>query len=431
MRFQTLPQWLEWQENLHFTDVDPGLERVGLVWKLLRKQEKLPFTVVTVAGTNGKGSSVAMLESILRTEGYLTATYTSPHLLRYNERICVDGIPCSDERICDAFQRIDQVRADTSLTYFEFATLAAIDIFCDKNVDIAILEVGMGGRLDAVNLFDADIALITPISLDHTTWLGSTREEISFEKAGIIRAEKPVVCSEAHPATRLLNHAKLLQAPIYIAENSFKSEVIDKGWTWSNDNNEWSKLPLPALAGSYQLQNAAAVLQVIALLIEQQGYEIEQKSIEIGLKTVQLAGRFQQINGDVNLILDVTHNQQGAENLAKLLLEKKCEGKTIAILAMLKDKDAKAVVSELKERIDVWYIAGLEANRGMSSDELEQQLIAILPKNKIKKFATVDKAYKHAKSNAIIEDRVLTFGSFLTVQSILVLAEFKDKGILG
>ena len=183
MRFQTLPQWLEWQENLHFTDVDPGLERVGLVWKQLRNQETLPFTVVTVAGTNGKGSSVAMLESILRAAGYRTATYTSPHLLHYNERICIDGVPCSDQSICDAFERIDQARVDISLTYFEFATLAAVDIFCDKNVDIAILEVGMGGRLDAVNLFDADIALITPISLDHTAWLGITREDISFEKA--------------------------------------------------------------------------------------------------------------------------------------------------------------------------------------------------------------------------------------------------------
>ncbi|MDQ7073199.1 MAG: Mur ligase family protein [Gammaproteobacteria bacterium] len=182
MRFKTLPEWLQWQEQLHFTNVDPGLARIGQVWQLLGRGSTLPFTVVTVAGTNGKGSSVAMLSSILYEAGYRVGTYTSPHLLTYNERICINTIPCDDELICQSFERIDRARDTISLTYFEFSTLAAVDIFCQQNIDIAILEVGMGGRLDATNLFDCDIALITPIGLDHTAWLGTDIEQIGREK---------------------------------------------------------------------------------------------------------------------------------------------------------------------------------------------------------------------------------------------------------
>ncbi|NQY27533.1 MAG: bifunctional tetrahydrofolate synthase/dihydrofolate synthase [Piscirickettsiaceae bacterium] len=420
MRFQNLPQWLRWQENLHFTDVDPGLERVGQVWQQLREKSHLPFTVITVAGTNGKGSSVAMLESILRAAGYRTGTYTSPHLLRYNERICVDGAPCSDQLICDAFDRIDQARAEISLTYFEFATLAAVDIFCEKNIDIAILEVGMGGRLDAVNLFDADIALITPISLDHTAWLGTNREQIAYEKAGIIRAGKPVVCSESTPATSLLEHAQSLQAPVYMAEEAFHISKENECWNWSSERVRWHNLPYPALVGSYQVQNAAAVLQVIALLIKQD-YTVSQESIESGLKSVQLAGRFQQVKGDVELIYDVTHNQQGAENLANLLQENTCEGKTIAVLGMLKDKNVTSVVTALKDNVDIWYVAGLETDRGMTVEDLALQLSAILDADKIKKYDTIHLAYKQAKNNTLAGDRILIFGSFLTVQSITML----------
>jgi dihydrofolate synthase/folylpolyglutamate synthase len=234
MRFDTLPEWLSWQENLHFTEVDLGLSRIGLVWEQLKTNTKLPFTVITVAGTNGKGSSVAMLEAILRAAGYKTGTYTSPHLLRYNERIAINGVPSDDASICNAFQRIDNARKDTSLTYFEFATLAAIDIFCEQNIDIAILEVGMGGRLDAVNLFDADIALITPIGLDHINWLGNTRELIGREKAGIIRENKPVVCSEHGPPNSLIDYANSLHAPIYKAVDEYNFIVNDSHWQWSN-----------------------------------------------------------------------------------------------------------------------------------------------------------------------------------------------------
>ena len=418
MRFHTLPQWLEWQENLHFTEVDPGLERVGQVWQQLGGTAKLPFTVITVAGTNGKGSSVAMLESILLAAGYRTGTYTSPHLLSYNERICVDGQPVDDMTICEAFNRIDTARDNISLTYFEFATLAAIDIFSHQKIDIAILEVGMGGRLDAVNLFDSDIALITPVSLDHTAWLGSDREQIGAEKAGIIRSGKPIVCSESSPPQSVLKYAASMNSTLYLADTDFNIDWQDHCWHWLGKHSQWHNLPFPALAGAYQVQNAAAILQVIEL-ITTQGFEVTEQNIKTGLKCVRLAGRFQQIPGDVELILDVTHNQQGAENLVKLLAKTPCNGRTIAVLAMLKDKDVSAVVSTLNSAIDVWYAAGLDGSRGMTGEQLAQDMAKLIDNDNIQHFNTVIEAYQRARQEALLGDRVLVFGSFHTVETVL------------
>ena len=418
MRFQTLPQWLAWQERLHFTEVDPGLKRIAEVWQRLGGDTKLPFTVITIAGTNGKGSSVAMLESILRVAGYRTGSYTSPHLLAYNERICIDGEPSDDKTICDAFDLIDNALADSTLTYFEFATLAAADIFSRNKIDIAIFEVGMGGRLDAVNLFDADIALITPISLDHTAWLGDNREAIGSEKAGVIRQAKPVVCSEKKPPLSVVNYAVSIKSPLYIAGSEFNIVKNKDNWHWSNTEIEWNNLPFPALMGEYQIQNAAAVLQVISLL-SHQSYSISEDAIRKGLSTVQLAGRFQQILGDVTQILDVTHNQQGAENLAKLLVEIPCDGQTFAVLAMLKDKDVTTVASILKSAIDVWYLAGLDGNRGMSAKILASKLCTIINEDSIKTASTVSDAYTQAMREAKKGDRVLVFGSFHTIEAVL------------
>ncbi len=419
MRFETLPEWLQWQEQLHFTKVDPGLARIGQVWSHLAESSTLPFTVVTVAGTNGKGSSVAMLASILCEAGYKVGTYTSPHLLEYNERICINNSPASDEQICHSFDRIDVARDEISLTYFEFATLAAIDIFCEQKIDIAILEVGMGGRLDATNLFDCDIALITPIGLDHTTWLGTSREQIGVEKAGIIRKKRPVVCSELCPPQSILNYAESLQAPVYQAGKEFEFVVEGDHWCWQSHNNKLNNLALPALLGTYQLQNASAVLQLIELLIDVHNYAISKAQISSGLASVKLAGRFQRIAGDIEQIFDVTHNQQGAQNLAKLLTEIPCKGRTIAVLAMLKDKDPTAVIKELQSSIDAWYIASLEGSRGMTGIALATVLSETIPQSKIIQNEQVVDAYQQALKDASKGDRILVFGSFLTVEAVM------------
>ncbi|MBL1321942.1 MAG: bifunctional tetrahydrofolate synthase/dihydrofolate synthase [Methylophaga sp.] len=419
MRFETLPEWLQWQEELHFTKVDPGLTRIGHVWSRLGGTSNLPFTVVTVAGTNGKGSSVAMLSSILREAGYNVGTYTSPHLLEYNERICLNSIPCNDELICKSFDRIDIARNEISLTYFEFATLAAVDIFCEQKIDIAILEVGMGGRLDATNLFDCNIALITPISLDHMNWLGTNREQIGAEKAGIICRGAPVVSTESLPPQSILDHAKTLKAPLYHAERDYKYVKDKDCWHWSSEQSDKNNVSLPRLVGNYQLQNAAAVLQVIELLNSEKGYAVSDQHINQGLESVKLAGRFQRIAGDIEQIFDVTHNQKGAENLAKLLAEIPCEGRTIAVLAMLKDKDPRAVIKELKLSIDNWYVAGLGGNRGMSGAALAAVLAETIPKSKIVQKEQVIEAYKTALKNAMKGDRVLVLGSFQTVEAVM------------
>ena len=419
MRFSSLSQWLAWQEHLHFRDIDPGLQRVGEVWQRMGGSSRLPFKVVTVAGTNGKGSSVAITAAVLQAAGYKTATYTSPHLLRYNERICIDNVAADDNDICQAFQRIDDARGETSLTYFEFATLAAADIFCREKVDIAVLEVGMGGRLDAVNLFDTDVALITPIGLDHMLWLGDNRELIGREKAGIIRRDKPVVCSETTPPQTVIDYADSLEAPSFLRERDFYYQDDNEHWHWRNANISFQNLPLPVLAGKYQLQNSAAVLQVCYLL-NQQGLTISEQAIRDGLRRIRLSGRFQLIPGQVTRILDVTHNQQGAENLCSVLKETQSEGKTYAVLAMLKDKDCQAVVEALSPAIDGWFLAGLEGDRGMSGVELGSQVAPLIGEDKTVCSETVKQAYEAAMNEALPGDRVLIFGSFHTVEAAML-----------
>jgi dihydrofolate synthase/folylpolyglutamate synthase len=421
MRFDNLPAWLSWQENLHFTEVDPGLERIGKVWAQLGYSNKLPFTLVTVAGTNGKGSSVAMLSSILAEAGINVGTYTSPHLLRYNERICIANSPCDDGQICEAFAKIDQARNDISLTYFEFATLAAALIFIDNDIDIAVLEVGMGGRLDAVNLFDADIALITPIGIDHTQWLGDNRELIAKEKAGVLRSQQYVVCSETQPPQSLLDYAEQLGTHLSIAQQTFSFTQTDVDWHWKNEGGvNFEHISKPALNGDYQLQNAAAVIQV-ATLLSKFGWAINQDSVSNGLATVKLPGRFQQVETEQGLhIFDVTHNHQGACNLASILATQSHQGKTIALLAMLADKDVANVVKPLSDSIDIWILAGLEGSRAMSSESLAEKVASVITDRQVFTTQTVAQSYELAKSLLSKDDRLVIFGSFHTVEAVFL-----------
>ncbi len=419
MRFKSLPEWLDWQETLHFTKVAPGLARIGQVYQTLRL-DKPKFTVITVAGTNGKGSSVALLQSILSVAGYQVGTYTSPHLLRYNERICVNGMPCEDGEICAAFSDIDTARGDISLTYFEFGTLAAIKIFNQRKLDIVIMEVGMGGRLDASNILDADIALITPISLDHTNWLGDTRDKIGREKAGILRAGAPVVCSEAKPPESVLQIAAELGSPISQASKNFHYQPNNEdSWGWKNETQNYASLPKPNLAGAYQLQNAAAVLQVLSLL-ENNAFQIPLEAITTGLVEVKLLGRFQSVVGVIERIFDVTHNAQGAKNLATLLADNPCQGNTFAVLGMLKDKDVSAVTSRLAPQIDHWFVGGLPGERGQTGLEIAER--ATVERDKITAQDTVEKSYQAAMDRAKAGDRVLVFGSFHTVEAVMKYA---------
>lgn len=416
MRFDTLNEWLAWQETLHTREIDLGLERVARVLERLGKAHP-PYTVLTVGGTNGKGSCVAMLESILGAAGYRVATYTSPHLLRYNERVRIGGQEVDDATLCRAFARVDQARGDVSLTYFEFGTLAALDIFHDAGLDVAILEVGLGGRLDAVNVVDADVALITSVELDHVDWLGPDRESIGREKAGIFRAGRPVVCGDPDPPRSLTEHARTLGAPLYRAGQDFDYAKDAAGWHWWSGGVRRDALPRPNLLGDFQLQNAAAVLMALELVRD--ALPIGQNEVRRGLGEVRLPGRFQVLPGPVECILDVAHNPHGAAALVRALRQRPCSGRTLAVVAILGDKDVEAVARCMQPVVDAWYVAGLALPRGQSGAALAARLAPVIPDAPISIQERVYEAYAEALREARCGDRIVVFGSFHTVAEIL------------
>ncbi|MGD2113234.1 MAG: bifunctional tetrahydrofolate synthase/dihydrofolate synthase, partial [Gammaproteobacteria bacterium] len=414
--FDTLADWLAWQDDLHPRRIDLGLERVAAVAQRLAI---LPpaCCVVSVAGTNGKGSSVALLEACYRSAGYCTGAYTSPHLLRYNERVRIAGREASDAELCAAFEQIDQARAGISLTYFEFGTLAALLLFDAARPDILLLEVGMGGRLDAVNLVDADVALVTSIGIDHSTWLGNDREVIGREKAGILRAGRPVVCADPAPPASLREVAQDVGAPWYALGEHFTHQSAALGWDWAGWRNTCTGLPLPALTGACQRNNAAGALAVLDLLADR--LPVDRAAIDTGLRSVRLPGRFQVLPGVPPVILDVAHNPDSAGALADQLQAAPPAGRTWLVLGMLADKDAGAFASALDDSVEHWCLAGLGGQRGLTSDALAQRIAVPGRQRDIRLFDSVAAALAHAKAHAAPADRIVVSGSFLTVAEAL------------
>jgi dihydrofolate synthase / folylpolyglutamate synthase len=376
-----------------------------------------PFGVITVSGTNGKGSTVAMLEAILRAAGYRTGLYTSPHLVHYNERIRIDGDPVADAELCDAFERIEAVRADVPLTYFEFGTVAAFDLMTRAAIDVALLEVGMGGRLDAVNAVDADAAIVTSIDIDHVQWLGTTRAQIAREKAGIFRAGRPAICGDADPPVTLVEHAHGIGAPLYVRGRDYAASAEAGGWRWQMGQHLRSGLPYPALRGDYQLDNAANALAALQLLRVR--FPVTQAQIRQGLVNVTLPGRFQVLPGRPVRVLDVAHNPQAAHVLAATLAQQGGFRRTLAVFGMLADKDIASVVQSFKHIVDHWYLATLHVPRGASADELAAALVAVGASAAVDRFDDVRAAYAAAQRAATDADRIVVFGSFHTVGDIL------------
>ena len=406
---KTLNAWLDWQLDQYPSEIDLGLKRVHTVWQRLYSQP-LKAQVITVAGTNGKGSTVALLESILKQSKVSVGAYSSPHLMDYNERIRINGEMVDDLTLCDAFSEIKKACSnDIKLTYFEYATLAALKIFTDAQVTVFILEVGLGGRLDAVNIIDADIAIITSIDIDHQSWLGNDREAIGYQKAGIFRANKPAIYGGLNPPLSLLEYAKTITANLICAQQDYQFEINQKNWSLLNKKLNLTALPYPALVGDKQVQNAAAAINA---LIELDLVNIE--AIKKGLQQVQLAGRFQIINTyKVPLILDVAHNPQAADCLAKNLAKRPIKGQRIAVFAMLADKEVNSIVKILAPWIDHWYLAGLQVERGLSVNALAKKMPYTL------KFKTVETALKQGFKGAQKDDEILVFGSFYTVSQAL------------
>jgi dihydrofolate synthase/folylpolyglutamate synthase len=420
---RTLAGWLQLLEQRHVQTIQLGLERVARVRAVLGAD---PDTlVITVGGTNGKGSCCAMLEAILLAEGYRVGCYTSPHLLRYNERVRVDGKEVADEALVAAFDAVEAARGDTLLTYFEHGTLAAWEVFRKEAPDVVILEVGLGGRLDAVNVFDADCALVTSIALDHMDYLGDTREAIGFEKAGIFRSGRPAVCGDPQPPASLRDHAEAIGAQLWISGRDFGFGGDRQQWGYWRYQAPPAQgalvkrggLAYPALRGANQLLNAAAVMTVLDTVRDR--IPVSMQAIRQGLMLVEVPGRFQVLPGRPAVVLDVAHNPQAAGVLAENLGSMGFHPETWAVLGMLGDKDVEGVVSLLKGRIDHWLLADLPGPRGLKAEELALRLHMAGIEAGIRCFPSPKDAYAAAQQGAGEGDRIVVFGSFLTVAEVL------------
>ena len=406
----TATEWLAYIEALHPKSIAMGLDRVKTVADKLQLNPKLP--IITVAGTNGKGSVCAMLSQIYVQSGFSVGCYTSPHLLRYNERVSINNQSISDDDLCHAFAAVEAARGDVALTYFEMGTLAAMWHFCRANLDVLVLEVGLGGRLDAVNIFEPSCAIVTTIDLDHMEYLGDTREKIGFEKAGVFRADKLAICGDENPPVSLLDYAKKIGANLQLINRDFTVKKTTQGWQYSAGAMQL-QLPDLGLAGDFQLNNAACVVHTVQYLNDI--LPMPQANIYAALRAVKLTGRFQLIHAQPAILVDVAHNPHAARSLAHNLQAAPCSGRTLAVFAMLADKDIEGVISAVASDIDAWYVADIHTARGAKASDLQQLLIKQGEKSPIQLFADVGAAIDAAYKNAAKNDRIIVFGSFYTV----------------
>ena len=416
-----LSQWLDTIQALHPNEIDLGLQRVKAVAARLGLTRPAPV-VITVAGTNGKGSTVAMLDAILSAAGYRVGTYTSPHLLEFNERIRIRGSMASDLQLCDCFALIEARRGEISLTYFEFSTLAGLLLMEQAALDVAVLEVGLGGRLDAVNMIDPDLAIVTSIGLDHQDWLGDNREDIGREKAGIFRAGVLAVSGDLDTPQSIVQHAERLGATLLMQGKEFGFSVRAVDWDWWGLDRQGHKLCLPVLPRPpLDVVNAATVLQAIAL----QPVSVSRDAIERGLRTVTLQGRFQALrdpHSGVAVRVDVAHNPHAgsllAEKIADLRATGEFKGRVLAVLAMMSDKDQAGFYGVLESAVDIWYIAAFAQPRCLDAQSLHDRL-GDAGANVRGPYATVAAAYTRACGDANGDDLVLVTGSFGTVADVL------------
>ncbi len=416
----SLADWLTHLESLHPKTIELGLERVARVKEALGVQPDFP--VIIVGGTNGKGSVCAMLESILHAAGYQVGCYTSPHLLDYNERVRIAKQPASDAELCASFDAIEQARGDTPLTYFEFGTLAAMQLFIAHGVEVAILEVGLGGRLDAVNVFDADVALVTSVDIDHIDYLGDTREQIAYEKAGIFRAGKVAICADSDVPQALREHAQQIGAELWCIGGEFGFLNHQTQWDYRGRTSR-NALPFPALRGAFQLYNASAVLAALDAL--QARLPVSMEAVRRGLVEVELAGRFQFVPGRPQLILDVAHNPHAARSLAQNLASLP-PATTYAVFAMLKDKDMAGVAQALDAQIDVWLASGITAPRGASAEDAAAILHQAGVRGQVVCCASIADALQEASKRATENDRIAALGSFYTVAEVMRLRRLRS-----
>jgi dihydrofolate synthase/folylpolyglutamate synthase len=425
--FPTLDAWLTHLESAHPVGIDMGLTRIGQVRDALQLSFDCP--VITVGGTNGKGSTCAILETILLRAGYRVGCHTSPHLLSFNERARVNGAVASDTDLLPHFEAVEAARLSltepVSLTYFEFTTLAIMHLFASSGLDAVILEVGLGGRLDAVNILDTDCAIITSIDIDHTEYLGDTREKIAFEKAGIFRPGKPAICADPVPPQTLIDHAEQIGADLWLFGRDFRYEgqvgSERQQWSYVGRTMRRSALAYPALRGANQLINTSAALAGLEALRDR--LPVSAQDIRLGLANVELAGRFQVLPGKPSIVLDVGHNPHAAAVLSQNLGNMGYFPYTYAVFGAMHDKDIAGVIEHMKGEIDHWCVTDLPSPRAASAQDLEEVLrecgVTDGPDSSVTRFASPAEAFQDALERATENDRIVVFGSFYTVAGVM------------
>ncbi|MFZ6768572.1 bifunctional tetrahydrofolate synthase/dihydrofolate synthase [Undibacterium sp. Di26W] len=415
----TMAAWLAVLETRHSKEIDMGLDRVAAVKNKLGIHYDCP--VIMVAGTNGKGSTCAMLEAVLMQAGYRVGLYSKPHFLDFNERARINGEMVKDDVFISTFNAVEEARGDISLTYFEFTTLAICKLLADAKLDVVILEVGLGGRLDAVNVIDADVSIVTSIDIDHIDYLGDTREKIGFEKAGIFRAGKPAICGDPLPPQSLIDHAQAIGADLWLFGRDFNYNGDKQQWNFAGRSQRRNSLGYPSLRGANQLLNASAVLAALeALKLE---LPVGAQEVRTGLVMVDLPGRFQVMPGRPTVVLDVAHNPHAAATLAQNLDNMGFHAYTYAVFGSMLDKDIDGVIAKLKDKVDHWCVTALPLPRAAPVDVLKDKLIAagVLAdaEKTVTSFDTPEQAYADAISKAGENDRIVVFGSFLTVAGVM------------
>ena len=421
---KTLAAWQTYISKQHQTEIELGLDRVKAVARVLGLLDK-NCPIVVIAGTNGKGTTTAALEAIYLAAGFKVGAFTSPYLFRCNEQIRIQGEDVDDQSLCDAFEQIEKARADITLTPFEFLTLAALCVFKKHGLDILLLEVGLGGRLDAVNIMDADVTIVTSIAIDHTEWLGTTRDAIGFEKAGIFRQGVPAICGDIDPPMRLVETAQAVGAVFYCLQKDFFYREEGSGWSWSARELGVSFASLPATP--LHLPNLSCVLMAISLL--QTKLSISDGSIREGLRQIRLRGRFEVHAGDVTDIFDVAHNPASVGLMGEKLARMPCLGKTRAVFSMLADKDMLASIQAVTRGIDAWYVAPLSVKRAASKEQLAKTFHT-LGIETVTWAGSIEDAYTKAHQDAQPGDRIIVFGSFYTVSAAFTLKALAQNATL-
>ncbi len=413
---KTLNDWLGHIEHLHSKIIDMGLERMLVMNE--RMGIKFDCPVFIVGGTNGKGSVCAYLEAALLSAGYKTMLHTSPHLFRFNERARINGRYATDEELIPHFEKVERLRGDLTPSYFEFSLLAILSLFQSQKPDAVILEVGLGGRLDAVNTIEPSVSIVTSIGIDHVAYLGDTREKIAWDKAHIYRTGRPAVCGDRNPPSTLIGYAREIRADLRVAGVNFDFQENGGGWTYRDSSVCLENLPYPKMQGKYQLSNASAM--ICALLSVSGELPIERRDIEHALGRAELTGRFQTVGTDPEIIVDVGHNPHAAKELADTLRRTDTGGRTIAVCGMLSDKDRRSVCAIMKDVVSEWFLGDLGTVRGGKAADLAGFLEeAGVSRESVNIFPSVEAALLNAQKEAVHPDRIIAFGSFLTVTEVL------------